>query len=69
MIKRTIQSTIRESLKKYSTMILQVTKGFWIAMDDLSCKKGYVVYPGDEAYPIAENVLALPLTDVDKILE
>ena len=53
---------------KYS-MTPQVTKGFWIAMDDLSCKKGYVVYPGDDAYPIAENVSALPLTDVDKILE
>jgi predicted AAA+ superfamily ATPase len=53
---------------KYS-MTPQVTKGFWIAMDDLSCKNGYVVYPGDDAYPIAENVLALPLTDVDKILE
>lgn len=53
---------------KYS-MTPQVTKGFWIAMDDLSCKKGYVVYPGDDAYPIAENVSALPLTDMDKILE
>jgi hypothetical protein len=47
----------------------QVTKGFWIAMDDLSCKKGYVIYPGDEAYPIANNVMALPLSDMNKILE
>jgi hypothetical protein len=47
----------------------QVTKGFWTAMDDLSCKKGYVIYPGAEAYPIAENVLALPLAEMEKILE
>jgi uncharacterized protein len=47
----------------------QVTKGFWTAMDDLSCKKGYVMYPGAEAYPIAENVSALPLADIEKILK
>jgi len=47
----------------------QVTKGFWTALDDLSCKRGYVIYPGTEAYPIAENVSALPLADMDKILE
>jgi len=47
----------------------QVTKGFWTAMDDLSCKKGYVIYPGIETYPIAENVLALPLAKMERILE
>jgi len=47
----------------------QVTKGFWIAMDDLGCKKGYVIYPGKEHYPLAENVMALPVTDLKKILE
>jgi hypothetical protein len=38
-------------------------------MDDLSCKKGFVIYPGKERYPLAENVMVLPLTDLDKILE
>ena len=47
----------------------QVAKGFWTAMEDLSCKKGYVIYPGKEKYPRAENGMALPVTDLDKILE
>lgn len=47
----------------------QVAKGFWTAMEDLSCKKGYVIYPGKERYPLAENVTALPLNDLDKVLE
>ena len=45
----------------------QMTKGFWTAMTDLSCKQGYVVYPGDDTYPIAEGVLALPLSELTKI--
>jgi hypothetical protein len=32
-------------------------------------KNGYVIYPGIETYPIAENVLALPLAKMEKILE
>jgi len=44
-------------------------KGYWIAYEDLSCKKGFVVYPGDESYPIGKNVLALPLRDIARIFE
>ena len=47
----------------------QITKGFWTAMEDLSCKKGYVVYPGKESYPIGDAVTALPLRDLDRIIE
>lgn len=47
----------------------QAARGFWTAMDDLSCKKGFVVYPGKERYPLAEYVTALPLKDLDAILE
>jgi uncharacterized protein len=53
---------------KYSSTP-QPTKGFWTALDDLSCKKGYVVYPGEDAYPLAKNVMALPIDDLNKILE
>lgn len=45
----------------------QVAKGYWTAMDDLSCKEGYVIYPGKERYPLAENVTALPLNNLDEI--
>jgi predicted AAA+ superfamily ATPase len=53
---------------KYSSTP-QVTKGFWNAMDDLSCKKGYVIYPGEHAYPISEKVTALPLAQIDSLFE
>src|SRR3972149_4869458 len=42
----------------------KVTKGFWVAMQDLSCQKGFVVYPGEEKYPIGEKVIALPVRDI-----
>lgn len=46
-----------------------VTKGFWNAMDDLSCNRGFVVYPGDQAYPLSEKLTAIPLARIDKIFE
>ena len=45
----------------------RVDRGFWIACEDLSCKKGFVVYPGAESYPLGKNVLALPLKDLANI--
>jgi len=47
----------------------KVTKGFWGAMQDLSCQKGFVVYPGEEKYPIGEKVIALPVRDIVAIAE
>jgi len=34
-------------------------KGFWNAIDDLSCKKGVIVYPGGESYPLRKMFLHL----------
>ena len=45
------------------------TKGFWIAYEYLGCKKGYVVYPGDETYPMGNNVMALSVNEIDKIIK
>lgn len=53
---------------KYS-LSPKVERGFWIAYEDLSCKKGFVVYPGNEYYPIRKNVYALPITQLEKIVE
>lgn len=47
----------------------QATKGFWSAMEDLGCRRGYIIYPGDEAYPVSENVRVLPLANMDEIME
>jgi predicted AAA+ superfamily ATPase len=46
-----------------------VTRGFWNAYNDLGCKRGFVVYPGDETYPIGHNVFVLPLKEFHKIWE
>lgn len=47
----------------------KATKGFWNAYEDLSCKKGFIIYPGTESYPLGKNVSALPLKDVAKVIE
>jgi uncharacterized protein len=44
-------------------------KGFWNALDDLSCDKAFIVYPGDEMYPISDKVYALPISNIKKLIE
>ena len=46
-----------------------LTKGFWISLDDVKAKKAYVIYPGQDIYPLADNVQALPITDLKVICE
>jgi predicted AAA+ superfamily ATPase len=41
--------------------------GFWRAYEDLNCRAGYVLYPGEEEYPISERVRALPLEGMKRI--
>lgn len=51
---------------KYS-LSPSVSRGFWNAYEDLSCERGYVVYPGKEVYPLGKNVSALPLNMIESI--
>ena len=51
---------------KYS-LSPKVEKGFRMACEDLSCKKGFIVYPGKESYPIGRNIIALPVKEISKI--
>lgn len=53
---------------KYS-LSPSVSRGFWSAYKDLSCQRGFVIYPGKEKYPLDKNVSALPLTMLDALLE
>lgn len=46
-----------------------VTRGFWNAYEDLGCKRGFVVYPGAESYPIGNNVFTLPIKELPRIWE
>jgi len=52
---------------KYS-LSPSVARGFWCAYEDLSCKQGYIVYPGKETYPLGKNVSVLPLEMLESIL-
>jgi len=52
---------------KYS-LSPKVTKGFWNGYEDLECRKGFIVYPGEECYPIGKNVFALPAKDLRMIV-
>lgn len=45
----------------------RVTRGFWLAYEDLHCRKGYVVYPGCDRYPIGRGVEALPLAEINAV--
>jgi hypothetical protein len=38
-----------------------MTKGFRNAFADLSCKRGFIIYPGEESYPLAKNIFTLPI--------
>ncbi len=42
----------------------ELTKGFRIAFEELKCKKGYVVYPGDDEFPINEKVRVVSLAKI-----
>jgi uncharacterized protein len=53
---------------KYS-LSPSVTKGFRFACGDLSCKKGFIVYPGEETYPLGDAAYALPIGKLHAILE
>ena len=44
------------------------TQGFFNAMNDLNCKKGFIVYPGDDAYSIRHNVKVIPVMKLSNYL-
>ena len=46
----------------------QVTKSMQVVVQDLKLKHLWVVYPGRRAYPLAEKIEALPLTDVPAVI-
>ena len=44
-------------------------RGFWSALEDLHPARSFIVYPGMEFYPLAENVWALPATQMMRLAE
>jgi predicted AAA+ superfamily ATPase len=46
-----------------------LSRGFWTAFKELSCHRGYVIYPGNESYPIGKNILVLPIEELSNIIQ
>jgi hypothetical protein len=51
---------------KYSA-VPKPTAGFWHALKDIGAATGYVIYPGEEYYPLAKNAWALPAAKMGRI--
>lgn len=47
----------------------KLQRGFWSAFEDCECDRAFVVYPGDDSWPVAENVTALPLKELSRVFE
>ncbi len=47
----------------------KLSRGFWEGMTDLACRRGYVVYPGKEYYPVQKHTFALPITELARIVK
>ncbi len=45
----------------------KLERGFSLAFEDLSCKKGFIIYPGEEYYPLKKDVFALPVRRISEI--
>jgi len=52
---------------KYSSAP-KVGRGFWSAFAGLACKRGYVVYPGAEAYSLTNQVQVLPAVQIAELV-
>ena len=44
-------------------------RGFWYALEDLSCQKAFIVYPGDETYPSGKNTVTLSIKKLHNIIK
>ena len=43
------------------------TRSMWVALSDLELAHLWVVYPGDEAYPLDDRISVLPIADVPEL--
>ncbi|WP_028296015.1 ATP-binding protein [Olivibacter sitiensis] len=45
------------------------SKGFYLGCEDIGATQRFIVYPGNERFPIAKNVDAIPLTELMSVLD
>lgn len=51
------------------SLVPKLSKGFWIACEDLKCDYRFVVYNGNERYPLNKHVEAIGLLEIIKIMQ
>ena len=44
------------------------SQGFFNAMNDLNCKNGIIIYPGDDVYSVKRNIKAVPIIELSNYL-
>jgi uncharacterized protein len=47
----------------------KVSKGFYSALEDLQITSGYVIYPGNDSYPLREKITALPASSLHEMIQ
>lgn len=52
-----------------SGLVAKPSKGFYSAIEDVKATHSFVVYTAEEQYPIAENIQAISLGEIMKVLE
>lgn len=67
VIEQNTQQKIAIEIKRSSAPTL--SKGFYAGCADIGATRRFLVYPGHERYPIANNVTVMPLADMMRELE
>ncbi|WP_429653534.1 DUF4143 domain-containing protein [Spirosoma lacussanchae] len=61
-------STQRYAVEIKRSLAPSLSKGFYMGCEDIGATKRFLVYPGSERYPIANEVTVIPLIDMMKEL-
>ncbi len=67
VIERSIKQRYAIEIKR--SLAPTVSKGFYVGCTDIEATKRFVVYPGTERYPIANDVTVMPLAEMMRELE
>lgn len=46
----------------------KLSKGFYLGCEDIEATQRFIVYPGNERFPVSKNVDAIPLTELMSII-
>ncbi|MCX6217556.1 ATP-binding protein [Spirosoma sp.] len=61
-------TTQRYAIEIKRSLAPSLSKGFYLGCEDIGATKRFLIYPGNERYPIANDVTAIPLADMMKEL-